>query len=488
MTATLTPPRLPSASAPASAPAGGLRLPLLVGGAVQAVLLLWWASFYPGLTSYDSAVYVQEVTGGGAWHSDHSVLYNALVWLALRLPGRLAALTLAQTVLASATLAYTCVAMRALGCRGRWTAPIAVLLAATAPVGAFTVFIWKDVPFTLCSVLVFAASARLLARRAGRADWWVLGAALLGLGLFRNNGLGVALVAGLVLTAALTGRRLRVALLTLAAVAVSLLGQLVLYPALGITPPSVSSVNSLNYHDLAVAYAAQPGLYTPADTAVLAQVAPLEQWARGGANCYVSDQLVLAAGFDRAAAERVNDRLLELWLRTLAQRPDLVLNARICRGHIAWSPFPGPPEKMAHTWIAAPPPAPADLYGVAAPGTPLAANPYRQALYSHPLLPLLRPVAAFWYNTFRVPQLNWLCYRGATWCYLGYAAIAWYGRRRRMPAAYALAGVLIGFQLSVLVANPAPLYRYLVGPLFIAPFCLALIPAVRRPDQPVPKA
>ncbi|GJF29605.1 hypothetical protein KNE206_23050 [Kitasatospora sp. NE20-6] len=454
------------------------RLPLAVGVGVQLVLLVWWAAFSPGLTSYDSAVYVSQVTSG-IWTSDHSVAYNALVWLAVHLPGRLAVLTLAQTVLASSALAYTCVAMRGLGARGRWTAPIALVLAVAPPTGAFVVYIWKDVPFTLCAVLVFAASVRLVARKAGRADWWILTAALVGLGLFRNNGLGVALIAGLALAVAIRGRRARLTVLTLFAVGVSLLCQLVVYPAVGIKQPAKSSVYSLNYHDVAVAYAAQPALFSAADRRVMAQVTPLEDWTRGGSNCFVSDQLVLAWNFDRPAAERVNDRLMAIWTKVAKQRPDLIMNARICRGHIAWAPFPGPAEKNAYTWIGDPAPAPKDLYGVAAAGQPMASNPNRTAVYAHPVSTKLRHVAVFWYNAAKARQLDWILFRGATWCYLGYAAIVLFARGRRLRSAYALAGVMVGFQLTVLAANPAPLYRYMVAPLFIAPFCLALIPARR---------
>ncbi|WP_441245737.1 hypothetical protein [Kitasatospora sp. McL0602] len=461
------------------------RLPLGVGVGVELVLLLWWAAFYPGLTSYDSAAYVSQVTSG-VWTSEHSVLYNVLVWLAVHVPGKLAVLTLGQTVLTSVTLAYVCVALRSLGARGRWTAPIALLVAVAPPTGAFVVYIWKDVPFTLCSVLAFAASVRLVARRATRLDWWVLGLSMVGMGLFRNNGLGVALIAGVALVVVVKGRRVRLAVLTLFAVGLSLVCQLVLYPAMGIKQPAASSVYSLNYHDVAVAYAAQPDLFTDADKAVLTQVTPLADWARGGSNCYVSDQLVLAWNFDRNAAERVNPQLMDMWTRVLKERPDLILDARICRGHIAWSPFPGPADQHAFTWIASPAPTPEELYGVAAPGTPMASNPYRFALYSHPLSYKLRSAAQFWYNVAKTPQLDWLMFRGATWCYLGYFALALYAGRRRMRAVYALGGVLLGFQLTVLAANPAPLYRYMVGPLFVAPFLLALIPASRR-GQAAPK-
>ncbi|WP_431679004.1 hypothetical protein [Kitasatospora sp. KL5] len=454
------------------------RLPLYVGVSVEAVLLLWWAAFYPGLTSYDSAAYVSQVTTG-YWSSEHSVAYNVLVLLALHVPGKLAVLTLAQTFLASAVLAYTCVALKGLGARARWTAPIALLLAMAPPTGAFVVYIWKDVPFTLCSVLAFAAGARLVSRRANRADWWVLAAALVGMGLFRNNGLGVALIAGLALAVGIRGRRVRLTVLTLFAVGLSLVLQLVVYPSLGIKQPAKSSVYSLNYHDVAVAYASEPGLFSAADKAVMAQVTPLADWTRGGSNCYVSDQLVLAWNFDRPAAERVNDRLMQIWTKVAEKRPDLVLNARICRGHIAWSPFPGPADRAAYTWIASPAPTPKELYGVAPPGSPMASNPNRFALYSNPVSYKLRHLAEFWYTAAKVKQLDWLLFRGATWCYIGYAALLVFARGRRMRSALALAGVMVGFQLTVLAANPAPLYRYMVGPMFIGAFCLALIPARR---------
>ncbi|WP_035795972.1 hypothetical protein [Kitasatospora mediocidica] len=474
------------------------RLPLAVAVGTELILLLWWAAFYPGLTSYDSAMYVSQVTIG-PWSSDHSVLYDAMIWLVLHIPGKLALLTLAQTFAAAATLAYLCVALRGLGCRGRWTAPIALLLAAAPPTGAFVLFIWKDVPFTLCSLVVFAATVRLIALRpteaarptgaargtaAPRGDWWALGLALLGLGLFRNNGLGVALVAGLAVAIAVPGRRVVLTALTTASVGVSLACQLFLYPALGIQQPSVSSVFSLNYHDIAVVYANAPESFTAQEKAVMAEVTPLTEWTAGGSNCYVSDQFVSNWQFNRTAAEKVNSQLTDIWTHALKTRPDLVLQARICRGDIAWSPFPGPPALSGDTWIAYPGVAPQDLYGLAAPGTPMASDPYRLALYSHPVSQRLRTVAATWYNAFRVPQLDWIVYRGATWCYLAYAAIAFYVGRRRMRAVYALVGVPLAYQLTVLAANPAPLYRYMVGPLFIGPFCLALIPALRGYEQP----
>lgn len=140
------------------------RLPLAVLTGTQLIWLVWWAAFYPGLISFDSVMYTWQVTTGN-WASDHSVLYDCFVWLALHLPGQFALLTLLQTTAMSATLAYGAVAMRGLGVPARWSAGAALAVAALPPTGTFVVFVWKDVPFTISAVLVFAAGARLVGRR-----------------------------------------------------------------------------------------------------------------------------------------------------------------------------------------------------------------------------------------------------------------------------------------------------------------------------------
>ena len=70
------------------------RLGAVTAAATQAVLLFWWLGFYPGTLSFDSVAYVWQVSTGN-WTTQHSTVYNALVWLSLRATGQLALLTLA---------------------------------------------------------------------------------------------------------------------------------------------------------------------------------------------------------------------------------------------------------------------------------------------------------------------------------------------------------------------------------------------------------
>ena len=457
-----------------------LRLPLAVFLACQACYTLWWAAFYPGLMSLDSVVYTWQATTGH-WRSDHSVLYDVLVWLSLNVTGDLAPLTLLQTIAMSAVLGYTCGGLRTLGVRGRWSAPAAVACAAAPPLGTFIVFVWKDVPFTICAVLVFAVSVRLLARRwlgtwngrPHRSELLLLCTGFLGVDLFRNNGFPVSVIASLALLLALPGARRLIAGLADATTTTTLLLLLVAYPAVGIQQPNKAFVYNLHYHDLAVAYTRAPGLFTQDDLRLMTRVAPLSTWHAAGTNCYSSDVFYYNASMNRTMADRLNEPLVRLWWRVLRTSPQQIVGARLCRGHIAWAVFPGPPDKNARTWVYGTS-IPADLWGY----TAIEDSPYRPALKARPLSRSLNHAATFSRAAFGVPQLEWLFWRGSTWCYAAYVLVALLARARRCRPLLALAGVGLGVQLTVLAANPAPCFRYMTAPLFIGVLCLSLIPAL----------
>ncbi|MGP3775930.1 hypothetical protein ACTWJ8_34410 [Streptomyces sp. SDT5-1] len=464
------------------------RLPLAVFAACQACLLFWWAAFHPGLMTIDTAAYTWQVTTGN-WRSDHSVLYDALVWLSLQGTGGFAALTLLQTVAMSAVLAYTCAGLRTLGVRGRWSASAALVCVVAPPLGSFVVFVWKDVPFTICAVLVFAVSVRLVGRRAhgtwtGRprtSELVLLCVGLLGVDLFRNNGFPVSLIAALALVLVLPGARLLIATIAAVTTALTLVFALAVCPALGVEQPNKAFLYNLHYADLAVAYAQTPERFSAADRRVMTHVAPLKTWKAGGDNCYVSDILYYNTSWNRTEADRLSTPLVRMWWRTLRERPQQIIDARLCRGHIAWAVFPGPADKGARTWTYNTT-IPADLWGYG----PIQDSPYRDQLKARPLSSTLHDAATFGRSAFLVPQLEWLLWRGATWCYLTYVLVALLARARRRRALLSLAGVTLGAQLTVLAANPAPCFRYMAAPMFIGVLCLSLISALRSDAAKTP--
>ncbi|MDX6394787.1 MAG: hypothetical protein QOJ73_5850 [Streptosporangiaceae bacterium] len=443
------------------------RAPVAVYVITQLIFLLWWIAFYPGLMSYDSVIYVLQVTIG-PWVDNHSVLYNSLVWLSLHTTGGLAALTLAQTVAMSASFGYTVAAFRRLGVRARWTGMAAVIVAVVPPTGAFIVFIWKDVPFTICAFLIVPTLAHLVSlrggpgwRRDGRVNVLIgaVGLELLGLMLFRLNGFIIVAFTAAILVVVLAGLRVRVAAVAVASIVLAVFLNAVVYPAVGIQKPSSSLSFGPAYGDIAVAYAERPSSFSAADTRLMARVAPLAEW-RKSANCYDSDPTTTIPGFTPRAAQ-LDHRLVSLWLQILKRSPDLILGARICRGSIAWSIFPGPSNGQTLKPVDQ---VPANLFLLA---PKVRGNPYRSALRSAPLSSKLNATANFLWNASLTAQLQWLLWRGAFWCYLAYLVLFAYSRARRNWAVLSLGAILVGQQLGVMADIPAQLYRYMVSPIFI---------------------
>ncbi|MGC9501604.1 DUF6020 family protein [Streptomyces sp. WG7] len=458
------------------------RLPLAVYAGTQLIFLFWWAAFYPGGMSYDSVSYVWHVTTDH-WMSNHSVAYDALVWLSLKATGDLAVLTFAQSVAMAATLAYVTVTLRKFGVPGKWSAAAAIACAAVPSIGSFVIFVWKDVPFVIGAVLVFGAAGRLVARRMRgmqdvhdkefRNEIAVLFLGFLSMGLFRNNGLLVAVLAVPVMLIVLPRMRRAVLVATVVPTLISGLMNVAVYPALGVTTPTKDQVYAMNYADIAVVYGKYPQTFTKADTELMAKVAPLSHWSGRAANCYNADW-AMRPPMDRPAAAKHNTELLDLWMRVLKRSPDQMIAARLCRSHIAWSPFPGPADKAGNTLVSWPS-VPKNLFGWADWNPEMRDSPYRSVLQIRPVNDQLHDIAFFTWKASKVPQLEWLLFRGAIWCYAAYAVLLVFARRHRSWAPLGLMAVPLALQLTVVAANPAPLARYMFAPMFLGILTLPLI-------------
>lgn len=465
------------------------RLPLATFLACQAIFLFWWAAFFPALMSYDSAAYVLQVTVG-PWANNYSVLYDVFVWLSLHVTGGLAALALAQTVAMSASFGYTVVAFERIGIPGRWTAAAAVIAAALPPTGTFFIFIWKDVPFVICLYLVVPTVAHLVSLRE-HPDWRhdrrvgrliaALSLELLGVMLFRLNGFLIVGVAAVVLLIVLPGIRLRLTAAIVAAACVTFLLTFFVYPAVGIEKTPAWEAYSIQYADIAVAYAQRPASFTTADLQTMAQAAPLATW-KATANCYDSDWTTRILD-SSARSQPLSGQLNALWVRVLKRSPDLVIGARICRGSIAWSVFAGPPSVAANT-TTDPTSIDPGLWGLAY-RPAMRDNPYRNAMRTQPLSTTLNKAALFLRSVSNTPQLDWLLWRAPFWCYLSYLAVWLFARRRGNWGLLALGAVVLGQQLGVLVDVPDQLFRYMAGPIVIG---IMLVPLLFARNQPAPAA
>ena len=455
------------------------RLALATYAACQLIFLFWWGAFYPGLMNRDSIVYILHVTTG-PWVDNDSVLYDSMVWLSLHATGDLGALTLAQTVAMSAALAYTVQAFRRLQVPGRWTAIAAVIVAALPPTGSFIIFIWKDVPFAICAYLMVPTLAHLVSLR-GSAGWQrdprvrmliaALGLEMLGMGLFRQDGPVVVGIVAVALAILIAGIRIRLAAVAAAAICLTFLLNLVIYPGVGIQHPDPSLVFGPAYADIAVAYAKDPSSFTRSDKDLMKRIVPLAEW-KSSADCYNSDITNYLPGFVHRAG-KVTGQLVALWLRVLRRTPGLIVGARLCRGSIAWVIFPSP-AAVAAPYLSR---IPDNVFGTAQ-EPDVKNNPYRADMATRPLWGF--SAADSLRGTSESGSSAWLLWRGATWCYIAYLAVGIFALRRRDWALLALAAVVAANQLAALADSPTQVFRYMAAPLLIGPMLLPLFLARAR--------
>ena len=476
------------------------RLALSVFVLCQAVLLVHWAAFYPALYSPDSFTYVWQVSTGN-WVSDHSIAYDAFIWLSLQTTGNLAALTMLQTLVASLFIADTAVSLHRIGVRARWTVLASVISVAMPSMGTFMVFLWKDVPYVLFSILVFSGCVRAaefgadrikgtaIDRPLARAAVWRLAAGFTGILVFRNNGYPAIIViaVGLLLIIPGIGRRILVA--GVATTALALVLTLFAYPAMGVKLPHADAVVALNVADIAVAYKDDPSSFTAADLKTMEAVAPLSHWRGRAANCWDADW-AMAKPMNRPLVAADSSELLSLWSRVLVRTPQEVIGARLCRSQIAWGITSGPVSLQGQTSIKVPWVTPTmmrwtyDHANWSYHGTYIEQSPYWKVLQKqYPLSDRLNHWERLYSVNSATAAYQWFVWRGAIWAYLCYALVLRLAWVRRKKVWLALLLPTLGLQLTVMAANPSQVWRYMAGPLILGVLSLPLATVTRSRDR-----
>lgn len=441
------------------------------------ILFVWWLAFYPGTVSPDSVSYTLQITRG-PWSTDFSVFYQALLWLSFAITGGIALLTFAQVVASAAAMTYAATGMLALGARLRWVVVAVVGVSLLPTLGAFAPYLSKDVAFSAAEVFAFGVLARIVALRridaAARPPIWTwvrLGIGYLLMCLFRDNAALMVIVGAALLIVALRGLRRQVAITAGSAVAAWAILTFGIYPAAGVHSASSSLVLGTAYADIAAAYQRAPSTFKPADLDLMALEAPLTVWS-DRTDCYSSDTLDIRPPWDRKAAAAHSHQLFRLWLRVLRRTPQHVIDARICRGAIAWLPVPS----NAHPSSLLPAGESRTLFGRADALPPSRAH----ALRPEPIDSTLRGAALFVERASFARNLQFILYRGATWAYLSYLAVFLYLRRRSLSwrIGLSLVSVTVANQFVVFIDNPNQLTRYMLPCLYIG---LALVTLLTRP-------
>ena len=419
-------------------------LAFLLGLLTVVPLLTWWLGWFPGFMSSDSIDQLGQVQQF-EFANFHPAAHTISMWAVTRVWNSPGAVTLVQVLAMAVLLGVTARRLTQLG------VPIALSVAAvwaasvTPMVGATTVTVWKDVPFTLAMVWAFT---ELLLMARDRAAFWSgtwgplrLGTALGLMVMFRHNGI---ITAALVVLAVAIGFRSSLRRVLLAVAALIVVG-LVVPGVVNRTFPvdqTTAEPAEVFMSDVAAVYVHEGTELSQADIALLAGVAPLEVWI-AQYSCSDSTALVFHPEFNSSVVRQRAGEYRSLVGRLVFGHLPTVLGHRWCRASYLFVP-PQPDDAFLHR-----PP-----FDIPANDLGYARDPISWKAFS---------LTRSFYVWAEPDSRLWLTWRPALMIWLGiitYGGIAW--RRRLRPLLWA--GSLIGAQLlNVAITSPAQEFRYAFG-------------------------
>jgi len=315
------------------------------------VWTMYLLAFWPGLMSSDSQDQWGQVLRA-EFHNYHPAFHTLTLWLITRLWLTPAAVALTQIVALSLVFAATARELEAWGVCGRVRLLVTLAFSCSLVNGTMVVTLWKDVPYAITCLGLFAILLALV-RTRGRwaespAHLAVLAVALVCVTLFRHNGalVGVGLVA--IVLWLWPAHRGALAATALVAVAACLIIVGPVYRAIGVKP--IPAAVRLQYQLQQIAALVHDGvLLSTEDEAVLAHVLPLESW-RSRYNCYIADPIVHSPHLDRAYLNAHADEVRALWRRLVRGHGQILLRHQLCASSLVWRL-----SQPVHGWLTVPP-------------------------------------------------------------------------------------------------------------------------------------
>jgi len=438
--------RLPAPRAVAAA-AG----PVLV---LWAPMVLWWVALRPAVMTNDSMdTWTQVLTGD--WVDWHPPIYTALNYLSRQIVGTPALTVLVQTL----ALAWAFSRLLRIGIRmGLPALPVwigGVVVSLLPPVGAFSVHLWKDVPYTAGFLLVaglFAEEAlhRVRLHPAPTTGAFVAaGFGVAALDILRPNGVVVAVLSG-VAALVLFRRRALVAGIWVVALVGVVVVQSVLNPLAGVREADDQQQAGLAPFDLGYLAVNHPEDLEPKDLALVGELAPLSEWRRDFDCHWTGAPMSRLAPSDRVA--RLRDRLQAAWRRALLANPVEASLGHLCAASVAWNPIPSDSERRHFETL---------YHGVVRNHVGMHSTPVWQSLTDEARQVIIRTSTPGWQPWF---------WRAPTWIYLGAVLLVVTAIRARSAWPVLALSPLVAQQLSV-IAMTGPHARYML-PAGIAAFAL----------------
>jgi hypothetical protein len=311
-------------------------------------MLAWFVALRPGVMNHDS-VDVWHQVQAGRWIDWHSPILTAVNWLSWKLMGTPSLATLLYSLALAAAMAHLVNVLVRCGSPRRVTWGLAFVVALSPTMGAFSVHVIKDVPFTACYLVIVAlvAHAALPQRRGALVTVSrrevVISAGCVAMALLvRPNGIVMVLLVAPVALIVVREHRRLLAASWAAAILTFFVVKSVVYPVAGVREPPANLPAGLAIFDLAALAATEPESLPAQDLALVNEVAPPERW-QTAFDCHWSGRRVR---FSTERAAELAPELQAAWRRALRRDPLKVLGIHLCASSPAWNPWPSKEESQ----------------------------------------------------------------------------------------------------------------------------------------------
>lgn len=297
-------------------------------------LLVYW----PGILTPDSLSHWYQIHSGN-YNDWHSVFYSVTMWLLTRLVDHPAIVAFAQIIFLSLSFAWGLGELQKWGVKPVYLWSIAGINALAFQNAATVISLWKDVPYSICLLLVFILSLKVV---RSKGEWLLSRANLIGaiaimtgLLLFRKNGLFV-FIGVLVLWAIIYRKTWKKALIVLVISMVLSQGFNALStPLLNVQVNSGKGISILLHHIIAHVDNETP--MTAVQEAHLDQILPLEDWVY---KCSTVDTVIWNKDVNLHYYQTHLDETTAIFFDTLKADPMVNIRHQICASEVVWRLLP----------------------------------------------------------------------------------------------------------------------------------------------------
>lgn len=439
------------------------NLALYLGWLSVLPLLTWWLGWFPGFLSSDSIDQLGQAARFDFFNF-HPIFHTFSLWAVSQVWDHPGSVTLIQVILLAGLLGLVARRLTQVGVPW-WLAIGAAWITAALPmVGATTVTIWKDIPYSLAMVWAFA---ELLALARDRAGFWssVWGPLRLGtaLGLMwatRANGKITVILVAIALAIAFRHQWRPLLAAGGAIVVVGIAIPAALTMILPVHPGTIEP-SEVFLPDVAAVAVYDPDWFSAADRDLLEEIAPMEIW-QDRYVCHESSPLMFDPAFNQSVTRDRPWEYRSLVARTALAHLPTVVGHRWCAASYLFVPFQIDGRYLHRPPFVIPP----NTLGIARESISYKAYAFTLAQYQ-------------WIEK---PGVEWFTWRPALVIFAGIVTFVGVAARRRLrPLLWA--GGLIGAQLvNVAALSPTHEFRYAFGIYLLSLMGLPLWWLIARPD------